>query len=503
MKFHDVDELGRTLVRLRLVEPTRLDECLARLEPSRRQPSSLLRLLESKNILTSYQVGQLEKGEVDGLVLGNYKLLYRNASGSFARVFRGCSLTDGRMIGLKVLRQRWAHDPKMVAQFHREAELCKKLRHKNIVPIYEVASQGEYHYLTMEFVEGGNLRDFISIRKKLSPAEATRYILDMAEALEYALRQGITHRDLKLTNVLMSTQGVAKLVDFGLAGDSGLSGSGSGDDVHRALEYATLEKGTNVPPGDPRSDLYFLGAIYYELLTGTPPYPRTRSRDERKQFSRYTNVRPLRQADPNVPRVVADIVERLMQINPGLRYQRPTDVIADLRRALNEVADDENSSPAGTVRRSDSEPRPTERALPTVMCIESRIKQQDILREYLSKRGFRVLVLSDVQRGLMRLETTPPDCVILMGESIGERTAETFREAARLGRRHGFITLLVLSTRQAELKNHLEQTTTARILVQPLTMRNLRQEIHLTFQRRRQETKAATGPRGVQETAVE
>ena len=214
MSFSTAEELGRTLVRLRLVEPSQLDECLVRLEPRKNKPADLLQVLEAKNYLTSYQISRLSKGETDQLVLGEYKLMYRNASGSFARVFRACSIEDGRMVGLKLLRQRWAKDQKTVREFHREAEVCKQLRHPNIVPIYEVGSDGDYHYFTMEFIEGGNLHDFINIRKKLSPVEATRCLLDMSKGLDYALAKGITHRDMKLSNVLLSTQGVAKLVDF-------------------------------------------------------------------------------------------------------------------------------------------------------------------------------------------------------------------------------------------------------------------------------------------------
>src|SRR3984957_15052023 len=367
-----LEELQKLLVRLRLVEPEQLEDFRSRLPPGDDRAGDLLRALESRHLLTPYQVSKLQKGESDALVLGNFKLLYRNASGSFARVFRAASLTDGRMLGLKVLRQRWAVNPRIVRLFRREADLGKKLIHEKIVPIYDVASQGESHYFTMEFVEGGNLRDFLNIRKKLSPIEAPRCLIDLAEGLEYASRMGVTHRDLKLTNVLMSTKGVAKLVDFGLAGDEVMDSEAGGDRLQRALEYATIERGTNAPPNDPRSDLYFLGGIYYELLTGVPPYPRTHSREERKQFTRYSSIRPIRSVDPNVPKGVVEIAERLMKIHPEQRYQTAGLVRTD---ALNVLAELEGRTrPA---QAAAEEPRNGKPALPTVLCIEHRLKQQD------------------------------------------------------------------------------------------------------------------------------
>jgi eukaryotic-like serine/threonine-protein kinase len=472
-----LEELEQQLVRLRLVEPEQLHEFRSRLYPNEDDPDSLLQSLASRHLLTPYQVSKLQKGETDSLVLGDYKLLYRNASGSFARVFRASSVTDGRMIGLKVLRQRWAINPRIVRLFRREAELGKKLLHDKIVPIYEVASQGDSHYFVMEFVEGGNLRDFLNIRKKLSPVEATRYLIDMAEALEYAVRMGVTHRDLKLTNVLMSSRGATKLVDFGLAGDEVMDSEAGGDSLQRALEYATLERGTNAPPNDPRSDLYFLGGIYYELLTGVPPYPRTHSRQERRDFSRYASIRPIRHVDPNVPKPVVELVERLMKIHPDQRFQ----TAAAARSAASAVLAELEAGVKPTVASPVAEENRNGKRIPMIMCIEHRRKQQDVIRDYLSNRGFRVLLFNDVHRAMSRLETNPPDCVVLMGDSIGNEIVTAYDQIRELndGR---FVNIAVLAERQASLRPHLEQTDTSRVLLQPLTLRDLRREIHLLFQ---------------------
>src|SRR5258708_2086775 len=355
MSSPKVDELCRMLVRLHLVPQHQIDVCLGQLGRKNCQTDDILKWLEHKGILTSYQVGRIEKGEIDGLVLGTYKLMYRNASGSFARVYRACDLRTGRMIGLKVLRQRWSEDRKAVAEFHREAELGKALKHENIVPIYEVGQSNGQHFFSMEFVEGGNLRDFINIRKKLSPQEATKCILDMTSGLDYAFSKGSTHRDLKMTNILMSSQGVAKLVDFGLAGVAE-DQRYDGESAQRALEYATLEKNTGAPRNDPRSDMYFLGAIYYELLTGIPPLPRSNDRFERTHCSRYLQVRPVRTLVPGIPRSVANLVDRMMQLNPVQRYQTPADALRDLRSVYSELGQNpqlaSGDSPADSTRGS-------------------------------------------------------------------------------------------------------------------------------------------------------
>jgi serine/threonine protein kinase len=472
-----LEELKNLLVRLHLVQPDQLELVHSRSCPNTDDANVLLQALESRHLLTSYQVGKLERGETDSLVLGDYKLLYRNASGSFARVYRGASLSDGRMVGLKVLRQRWAADPRIVRLFRREADLGKKLKHEKIVPIYDVANQGDSHYFTMEFVEGGNLRDFLNIRKRLSVIEATRCLIDLAEGLEYAARMGVTHRDLKLTNVLMSTQGIAKLVDFGLAGDEVMNSDAGGDSLQRALEYATLERGTNAPANDPRSDLYFLGGIYYELLTGVPPYPRTHSREERRQFSRYASLRPIRSVDPNIPKSVADVVERLMKTNPDQRYQSAGMVRSDASEVLIEL--ERPTKPAAPTEEGTN----GRKSLPTILFIEHRLKQQDIIRDYLTKHGFRVLLFNNVHRAISRLHSNPPDCVVLIGDSIGDELVAAYDQVRELNRDR-FINIAVLAERQAEFVEKLEQTALSRVMQQPITLRELRREIHLLFQRK-------------------
>jgi serine/threonine protein kinase len=488
--------LKNTLLRLRLA--TQYDLDAAQAEVSTPSPEALLHVLERNSVLTPYQATKLAKGDTEGLVLGHFKLMYRNAAGSFARVFRACDLRTGEMTGLKLLRSRHSRDPAAVQQFKREAELGKTLRHENIVPIYEIGETDGQHYFTMEFVEGGNLLELMKARKKMSLREATRCLIDVTEGLHYAHSRGLMHRDLKLSNVLMSSTGHAKLVDFGLADAHQAREKTGSDGTQRTLDYATLEKNTNAPRDDPRTDLFFLGAIYYELLTGEAPLPRTKDRDARGDFARYRQIVPLRQHLPEAPRRLTDIVDRLLQLSPAQRYQTTGELLADLKGVYEMLPAEaagfaSASSPRGEGSRRPSEPAPehptsppdakaasprsSQSAADVLLCVESRLKQQDMLRQYFSKHTYRVLMLSDPERALLRLATTRPDAVILVAETFGEEVLEQFAKFQKACGEPGQACLLVLSVKQADWLAKVKESPRSRVLVQPVTLRDLRKVV--------------------------
>jgi serine/threonine protein kinase len=495
------DELIDLLLRLRLVDRKQVADALGS-SSARLSVDQTLATLERRQLLTSLQIERLKKGETEGLVLGDYVLLYRNASGSFARIYRARKLSTGQMVGLKLLRERWSSDKEVVDLFRREGQIGQKLKHPNIVPIHECASQGRFHYITMEFVEGGNLRDFLKIRGKLQPAEACRYMLDMARGLEYALSLGYSHRDLKSTNVLMNSQGVAKLIDFGLAAEDSVFSRVGGQEMQTALEYATLEKHTNAPRNDPRSDLYFLGGILYELLSGEPPYPRTRDRDERKRFGRYRDVRPVTTLEPHLPMRVAGAVDRLMHTSPNERFQTPGEVAAEMQSILAEMGEParvpvSDSSRSilwqdGGLAESGAVPRLSS-VQPSVLCVENRPKHQDVLRDYFSRHGFKLILLSDLDRAIQRIRAQPPDCVLLMGDVVGDRMEEEFLRVVEMGRERRMAGVAVLTESQAGLKSRLKLNLPwTRVLVQPVTLRDLRKQIDAAVKARNGDTHAGS-----------
>src|SRR5205823_5387584 len=229
---------------------------------------------------------------------------------SFGRVFRADDPRSGRIVAVKVLRRRHGEKPEKIESFLREGKVGMTLQHPNIVEIINVgqdSATGQY-FMVMEFVEGGNLREILSSCKKLEPPKALKLMEDCANGLTYAFSKGLTHRDIKLTNILVSSQGIAKLVDFGLARIY----ADEEEKVDRTVDYAGLERLTGVKTGDIRSDIYFLGCVLYEMLSGRSPLEMTRDRHARMNPRRFTEVKPLTRAEVDAPLAVLQLVETMM-----------------------------------------------------------------------------------------------------------------------------------------------------------------------------------------------
>ena len=477
-----VKELGRRLADCGLVDAKRFERAVGTVPMSKRDVGTVTDALENSGALSSFQSSLVRKGDIEGLVLGGHKLTYRNAAGSFARVYRAED-PDGKTVAVKVLRGRHSQDKQQVAAFRREAEMAAKLNHPHVVPILNVGEDGGKHYFTMEFVEGGNLRDFLTIRKKLAPREAVKIAAGIADGLAGAFRLGITHRDLKPTNVLLDTTGVAKLVDFGLGGEGE-----DGADL-RAVEYSTLEKATRAPRDDPRSDLFFLGGVLYELLTGVPPWPPTAVRSERKEVARYRDVTPIVDHEPELPTSVVSVVGKLMAWDPHQRFQTAREAAEALHAVLDGLDGEGPAAPAKTDAADRShaadagEKAADARPLPRLLCVESSDKNRERLRGYFSTRGFNVAMTSDPDRALKHCKSDPPDAVLLMGESLGDRLFETFAAFRALAAEEPLGVVALVTSAQAEKRNALDGSGTVRVLVQPASLRDVRAELHLSLQK--------------------
>jgi tRNA A-37 threonylcarbamoyl transferase component Bud32/CheY-like chemotaxis protein len=439
--------------------------------------------LVRRELLTGFQVDRLLAGNTHGFSYGRAVILYQIGAGSFARVYRAIHRDSRAIVAVKVLRKRYSQDAEKRTGFQREGEMGRLLRHPNIVAIEDVGEEHGASYLTMEFVEGQTLRELTKIRGALDVPRAIDLVMQMLAGLEYAHRRGVTHRDLKASNVLVSSMGVAKLVDFGLArvDDTGDRALGRGEQL-RTLDYAALEKLTGMRDDDVRSDIYFMGTLAYLCFCGSPALKESRDRNERADPRRFTAVQPLDQRAPQLPRDVIEIVGRTMHLDPLERWQ----TAADARRAFEKLATryplgqptGPAAGPVAPAAAGTATPaaRPAagnaaaESARGSLMLVESSEKGQQALRAFFQKLGYRVLLTENPRRALARFSSTPPPakCIVMSAQSLGTEAVEAFNQLSTDPFFSDVPAILLAGPRQTELAGQAKLDQRRRLVSLPV-----------------------------------
>ena len=431
MKPETADNLMKLAVELDLVPESAAEEALREAGGGAAELAAFGQVLVRRELLTSYQLERLLKGETTGYFYGRAKILYQIGAGAFARVYRAIHRDTGGMLAVKVLRSRFSADAAKQAAFLREGEMGRNLRHPHIIAVEDVGHEGGTTYITLEFVEGQTLRQLVKIRGALDLQRALELIHQLLSGLEFAHRRGVTHRDLKASNVVVSATGVAKLADFGLAGVDEPGGRGHQQANHlRTVDYAALEKLAGVRDDDVRSDIYFLGTIAYLALCGQPALEESRDRAVRSDPRRYTRVEPLGSRAPHLPRDVIDFVGRLMHVDPLQRWQ----TAAEARRALEPImakhaagGGDEGTPATTAAKAAGAAPAATRGSL---MLVESGEQAQQKLRDFFTKLGYRVLLTENPQRALARFSNTPlpANCLVISTLTLGDCALEAFNQ---------------------------------------------------------------------------
>ncbi len=461
-------QMSQLILKLRLATAQQMQDCLDEITDPGNEAEPLLAVLSRNGLLTSLQVDKLLKGDMNGYFMGSYRLLYKIHSGTFGRVYRADEPSSGRVVAVKVLRQRWTDKPEVIQMFEREGRLGMSLRHPNIVEVLSVGKDektGQY-YIVMEFVEGANLRDLISIRKKFDTTETLKRLEDIASALAYAnSKGGITHRDMKATNVLISSSGVAKVTDYGLAQITArLMTEEEKANQQRTVDYAGLEKATNAPYGDVRSDIYFTGCIAFEMLTGRSPLVHSRNKLARMARERFMNVAPLNYEEiegPGAP-AVHRLVLTMMELEPEKRFQTPNQLLDAIRQARAEAS----GSRIGTHTSHQ-----------TVFVVENDDKLQDALREKLKKMKYRVLIASDPARALDRYQQNPFNVLLVDIGTVGEDGITAINKVLRKAKTNNMTchAIAIVSEGQEGVENMVDSDLAKQtsILHRPLRMHDL------------------------------
>ncbi|HEY8463515.1 MAG TPA: Stk1 family PASTA domain-containing Ser/Thr kinase [Bacillota bacterium] len=282
-----------------------------------------------------------------GKILGNrYRLIEAIGEGGMALVYKAeCSLLC-RTVAIKILRPQYANDAEFVERFRREARSAASLSHPNVVNIYDVGQENGIDYIVMEYIPGENLKNIIKKEAPFSVRKALNYTRQIAEALNHAHQRNIIHRDIKPHNILVTPDGQVKVTDFGIARAISASSFTQTGIVVGSVQYSSPEQ---VKAGlvGPQSDIYSLGCVFYELLTGTVPFKGDTSISIAMQHL-HEKVVPVREIRPDVPVMVEQIINKAMAKDPTQRYPSALAMLRDITIAeskLNQEIESEEDLP--------------------------------------------------------------------------------------------------------------------------------------------------------------
>jgi serine/threonine-protein kinase len=261
-----------------------------------------------------------------------YRLKEKIGSGGMADVFLADDLSLGREVAVKVLHHQFASDPAFIQRFRHEAQAAANLNHPNIVNIYDWGNEGDQYYIVMEYVEGRDLKGILRAEGRILPERAAEITAEIAAALQFAHRRNLVHRDIKPHNIFITNLGQVKVMDFGIAREGNGGGITQTGVVMGTPQYISPEQAQGLAV-DGRSDIYSLGVVLYEMLTGQVPFD-----DPSPVAVTYKQVRedavPPSVVNPEVPPTLEAVVMKAMAKNPANRYQSAQEMKADLLRFL-------------------------------------------------------------------------------------------------------------------------------------------------------------------------
>ena len=341
----------------------------------------------------------------EGMTLGPYRVMDRIGRGGMATVYRAYHPALDRYVAIKVLPDFFADDSSYRERFQQEARSVARLKHPNILEVFDFGYDKELAYLVLELVEGGTLGDRIG--KPMDLREVIQILEPLAGALDYAHARGVLHRDIKPTNILLHPDGTPVLADFGLAKMAGalhrLTGSGT---VMGTPEYMSPEQAADDPVG-PASDRYSLAVVAYEMLTGRVPFQATTP--AAVLLSHVTKAMPAtRELRGELSAHIEDVLRRALAKIPEDRYGSAAEFVAALKPAAwpSRPADEAGTIPA--TRRIVPKDR-----TPVVLVVDDGAANRELIEACLAGVDCEVRTAEDGAAALKAIQASPPDLVLL------------------------------------------------------------------------------------------
>jgi serine/threonine protein kinase/formylglycine-generating enzyme required for sulfatase activity len=300
----------------------------------RQDAQELGRALFKHKALTMYQVRECYAGKARDLILGNYTILDKIGQGGMGQVFKAHHRRMDRIVAIKILPARVTNEHERAARFEREAKAAAKLNHPNIVTAFDADQANGLHFLVMEFVEGCDLKAWVTKNGPLTLDQALSCVVQAARGLKYAHSRGVIHRDIKPANLLLDREGTVKILDMGIArllsagdiSESDLTGTGQ---IIGTIDYMAPEQALNTKYADQRADIYSLGATLWYLLTGRAAYDGD-TVTEKIVAHREQPIPSLQKACAGVTPALEAVFVKMLAKKPEGRYQTMSEVLAEL-----------------------------------------------------------------------------------------------------------------------------------------------------------------------------
>ncbi len=277
---------------------------------------------------------------LEGKLLGNrYEMVEKIGNGGMATVYKAIDKVLKRNVAVKILRDEFTTDEEFIKRFEVEAQSAARLTHPNIVSIYDVGVEGNLYYIVMELIQGKTLKEIIIEERGPLPWKwSVNVAIQIASALEMAHRNNIIHRDIKPHNIIITEDGIAKVTDFGIAkavSNSTITAFGT---TIGSVHYFSPEHARGGYT-DAKSDLYSLGVVMYEMMTGKVPFDADTPVSVALKHMQEEPEEPI-EVNPNIPTAVNKIIMKAMQKDTTLRYQSATEMLVDLRKSLKDPEGD-------------------------------------------------------------------------------------------------------------------------------------------------------------------